>query len=111
MAHNEELAARIRDLLGDEPGLTERRMFGGLAFLLDRHMAVVSSHTDGIMLRIDPDDADDLVASTPATTAVMRGREMRGWLCLDTDDVATDQVLTAWVARATAFTRTLPPKD
>lgn len=111
MPVDEGLAARIRDLLPGDVAITERRMFGGLAFMLDRHMAVAANHSGGVMLRVDPEDADGLVADTAATTVVMQGREMRGWLGLDADDVATDDQLEPWVARAVAFTRLLAPKD
>ncbi len=77
MAYDEDLANRIRAVLGPEPGLTEKKMFGGLAFLLGGNMAVVASHHGGVMLRIDPDESERLVATGPATLVEMRGRKMR----------------------------------
>ncbi|HEY1619939.1 MAG TPA: TfoX/Sxy family protein [Streptosporangiaceae bacterium] len=80
MAYDEELAGRIRELAQGEPGLGEKRMFGGLAFLIAGNMAVVASGQGGIMVRVAPEQSDTLIATTAATPAVMRGREMRGWL-------------------------------
>jgi hypothetical protein len=110
VAYDEELAARIRELVADEPGLTEQRMFGGLAFLVGGNMAVGASGQGGILVRVDPDEFDELVASTPARPMEMRGREMRGWLRVDTDDVASQPELAAWVERGTAYARRLPAK-
>ena len=80
MAYDEALAGRIRDLVGDEPNLTEQKMFGGLAFLIGGNMAVAASGQGGVLVRVDPDESDDLVATTPAELMEMRGRSMRGWL-------------------------------
>jgi TfoX/Sxy family transcriptional regulator of competence genes len=110
MAFDEELAERIRQLVADVPSLTEKKMFGGLAFLVGGNMAVSASGRGGLMLRVDPDDSDELVAGGVARLVEMRGREMRGWLRVDTADVATDQALSTWVDRGVAFASSLPPK-
>lgn len=109
MAYDEGLAARIRDLLQPEPGISERAMFGGLAFLVDGNMAVTASGQGGVMVRVDPADTDELVASTPAEPMEMRGRPMRGWLRIADPDL-DDDALAAWVARGVATARALPPK-
>ncbi|MEZ4236946.1 MAG: TfoX/Sxy family protein [Myxococcota bacterium] len=110
MAHDPVLAERLRALLRAEAGLTEQRMFGGLAFLLHGHMAVVASGQGGLMLRLPADEADALVASEGVALMEMRGRPMRGWLRVDTERVAAADALAGWVARSVAFVRTLPPK-
>jgi TfoX/Sxy family transcriptional regulator of competence genes len=109
MAFDAEIASRIRQLLADESA-TERHMFGGLAFLLDGNMAVAANSHGGLMVRVDPDDADELVASTPARYMEMRGRPMRGWLRLDADAVRTTPALARWVTIGTKYARSLPPK-
>jgi TfoX-like protein len=110
MAYDEALAGRIRDLVGDEPDLTEQKMFGGLAFLIGGNMAVAASGQGGVLVRVDPDDSDALVATTPAELMEMRGRSMRGWLRVAPEDVGSEKELAAWVERGTAFARSLPPK-
>ncbi|QYG94907.1 TfoX/Sxy family protein [Iamia sp. SCSIO 61187] len=110
MAYDEGLAARIRDLLQPEPGITERAMFGGLAFLVDGNMAVTASGQGGAMVRVDPADAERLVASTPAEPMEMRGRPMGGWLRVAGPDLDDDDALEAWVGRGVATARALPPK-
>jgi TfoX/Sxy family transcriptional regulator of competence genes len=110
MAYDEELADRLRALLGDRPDLTEKKMFGGLAFLIGGNMAIAASGQGGILVRVDPDESDALVASTPAELMEMRGRLMAGWLRVDTADVTDDAVLREWVERGTAYAASLPPK-
>jgi TfoX/Sxy family transcriptional regulator of competence genes len=110
MAYDEKLAARIRELLAQEPGLTEQKMFGGLAFLVGGNMAVAASGQGGLLVRVDPDQSADLVASTPATPMEMRGREMAGWLRVDAEGVRTKRQLEPWVKRGVAYARSLPPK-
>jgi hypothetical protein len=113
VAYDEALAARIRSLLADEPGLTEKRMFGGLAFLVGGHMAVAASGRGGLMVRVDPDRTPSLVAGPGVERMVMQGREMDGWLRVsghpDVDDLPEDD-LARWVAEGVGFVRTLPPK-
>ncbi len=110
MAYDQQLADRIRRLIGSDPGLTEKKMFGGLAFLIAGHMAIAASGQGGAMVRIDPQDCDDLVATTTASLAEMRGRPMPGWLLVSSDDLRTDDQLAPWVDRGTAYARSLPPK-
>jgi TfoX/Sxy family transcriptional regulator of competence genes len=110
MAYDEVLAGRIRDLLAAEPGLTEQKMFGGLAFLIGGNMAVAASGQGGLLVRVDPAESDELVESTPAHLMEMRGREMRGWLRVDADHVQKKKELAAWVERGVSFARSLPAK-
>jgi TfoX/Sxy family transcriptional regulator of competence genes len=110
VAYDERLAARIRTTLGDEPDLTEQKMFGGLGFMLAGHMAVAASGQGGLLVRVDPADSDRLVDTTNARPMEMGGRAMRGWLRVDDGDVSTSRQLTTWVKRATTYVRTLPPK-
>jgi len=110
VAYDEELADRIRELIGSESGLTEQKMFGGLAFLIGGNMAVAASGQGGILVRVDPADSDALVAMTNAHLMEMRGREMKGWLRVDADDVRTKTELRKWVERGTAYARSLPAK-
>ena len=110
MAYDEDLANRIREQLADETAITEQRMFGGLAFLLGGNMCVGVSGQGGLMLRIPPDDTDEALAQPHAHPFEMRGRSMRGWIRVAPEGVATDDELAAWVDRALAFVRTLPPK-
>ena len=110
MAYDEVLAGRIRDLIGDEPGLTEQKMFGGLAFLIGGNMAIAASGQGGILVRVDPAQSDDLVTTTSAEPLEMRGRSMAGWLRVDTANVGDDAALREWVERGTAYAASLPPK-
>ena len=110
MAYDEVLAGRIRDLIGPDPELTEKKMFGGLAFLIRGHMAISASGQGGVLVHCHPGQGDELVATTPATVAVMRGREMPGWLRVSPGDVATDDGLSPWVEIGIGHARSLPPK-
>jgi hypothetical protein len=110
MAYDEVLAERIRGLIGPDPELTEKKMFGGLAFLIRGHMAISASGQGGVLVHVDPQRSDELAASTAATVAVMRGREMPGWLRVDADGVTTDDGLSPWVETGIAYARSLPPK-
>ncbi len=110
MAYDEELADRIRALLGNRAGLTEKKMFGGLGFMIGGNMAIAASGQGGILVRVDPDESDDLVATTPAEPMEMRGRPMGGWLRVGTADVADDAALAEWVERGAAYAGSLPPK-
>jgi len=112
VAYDEKLATRIRDLIGDDDrGVREQKMFGGLAFLVGGNMAIAASGGDGgILVRVDPEESDELVATTGATVMEMRGKSMRGWLRVAKEDVETDAELTPWVERGTAYARSLPPK-
>ena len=110
MASDEDLKARVRALLADEPELTEKRMFGGLAFLVGGHMAVAASGQGGLMVRVDPDETDALLEQPGARPMVMRGRELDGWLRVDADGASPDDVLEPWVRRGADYARSLPPK-
>jgi TfoX/Sxy family transcriptional regulator of competence genes len=110
MAYDEELADRIRDLVGDEPGLTEQKMFGGLAFLIGGNMAVAASGQGGILVRADPEASDELVGSTDAYLMEMRGKQMAGWLRLDSEHVSSESQLAKWVELGTSYARSLPAK-
>jgi TfoX/Sxy family transcriptional regulator of competence genes len=110
MAYDEDLANRIRELIAGEPDATEKRMFGGLAFLIGGHMSVAASGQGGLMVRVDPDETDALVAKPHAAPFVMRGREMKGWLRVDDEGVRTRRQLAPWVKRGVAYARSLPPK-
>ena len=110
MAYDEELAARIRELMADEAQLTEKKMFGGLAFLVGGNMAVAASGQGGLLVRVDPAESDALVASTNASPMEMRGRSMAGWLRVPSEDVRTKRELSRWVGRGTNYARSLPPK-
>jgi TfoX/Sxy family transcriptional regulator of competence genes len=109
VAYDEEIAERIRALVAGEAGVTEKKMFGGLAFLVGGNMAVAASGQGGLLVRVDPAESDELVTSTPAETMVMRGREMAGWLRVASDDVRGDRLAT-WVDRGVSYARTLPAK-
>jgi len=110
MAYDEQLAGRIRALLGDRVNLSEQKMFGGLAFLIGGNMAIAASGQGGILVRVDPEESATLVATTPAELMEMRGRSMAGWLRVETADVADDAPLREWVERGTAYAASLPPK-
>jgi TfoX/Sxy family transcriptional regulator of competence genes len=110
MAYDEELAGRVREQVVGEPALTEKKMFGGLAFLVGGNMAVAASGQGGLLVRVDPAESDELVGTSRARVAVMRGREMPGWLRVDAEDVRTDEELSAWVDRGVSFARSLPAK-
>jgi len=110
MAYDERLADRIRGQLADEAGLTEKRMFGGLAFLINGNMAVSASSHGGLLLRVDPAQTGQLAAEPHARPFVMRGREMDGWLRVDSDGLDSNAEFAQWVARGAAYARTLPPK-
>ncbi len=110
MAYDEELADRIRALLAEEPGLAEAEMFGGLAFLIDGHLAISASGQGGVLVRVDPATSDELIASSDAEPAIMRGKPMAGWLRVGRGHLRTGPQLERWVGLATAYTRSLPPK-
>ena len=110
MSYDENLGARIRELVQGEGGLTEQKMFGGIAFLIGGNMAVSASGQGGLLVRVDPAASDELVATTPARLMEMRGRAMRGWLRVDTEHVRKERELARWVAMGTAYARSLPAK-
>ena len=110
MAYDEELANRIRELIAGEPDLTEKKMFGGLAFLAGGNMAVAASGQGGVLVRVDPAETDRLVATTSARPMEMRGRPMQGWLRVDPEHLRTRRQLAKWVELGTAYARSLPRK-
>ena len=110
MAYEEDLADRIRELVVNESGLTEKKMFGGLAFLIGGNMAVAASGQGGLMVRVDPAQSDKLVASSTATPMEMKGRAMKGWLRVPSDDLRTKKQLSTWVRRGAEYAGSLPPK-
>jgi hypothetical protein len=110
MAYDEQLADRIRELVGSEAGLTEQKMFGGLAFLVGGNMAVAASGQGGVLVRVDPAQSDALVATTSARPMEMRGRQMQGWLRVGPEEVRTRRQLARWVELGTSYARSLPAK-
>jgi TfoX/Sxy family transcriptional regulator of competence genes len=110
MAYDEELAARIRELVAGEPGLTEMKMFGGLAFLIHGNMSVSASGHGGLLLRVDPAHTDELLAKPFAQPFEMRGRTMEGWLRVAPEGLREKRQLQRWVERGVAHARSLPPK-
>ena len=110
MAYDEDLANRIRELIAGGPGVTEQRMFGGLAFLVSGHMSVAASREGGLMVRVDPDTTETLLAKPHTRPFEMRGRALEGWLRVDAEGVRTKRQLAPWVERGVAYARSLPPK-
>ena len=110
MAYDEQVAQRIRDLVVGDLDVTEKKMFGGLAFLINGNMAVSASSKGGLLLRVDPSDTEALVAQPHAEPFEMRGREMAGWLRIAPEGVQSDERLRHWVAIGTAYARSLPAK-
>ncbi len=110
MAYDEQLADRIRELAGGEADLTEKKMFGGLAFLIGGHMAVAASGQGGVLVRVDPAQSEALVATTNAQPMEMRGRQLQGWLRVGPEDLRTRRQLARWVELGTSYARSLPAK-
>ena len=110
MPYDEDLANRLRELLADEDSITEKKMFGGLAFLIDGHMAVAASGQGGLMARVDPAQTDALLRKPHAGPFEMRGRPMDGWVRVAAEGVRTKRQLEPWVRRGVAYARSLPPK-
>jgi hypothetical protein len=110
VAYDEDLANRIRELISAEPGLSEMKMFGGLAFLIEGNMSVAASGTGGLMLRCPPEQTEALRAKPHAEPFVMRGKVMAGWLRVAPEGVATRRQLERWVERGVEYARSLPPK-
>jgi hypothetical protein len=110
MPYDEEPTARIREIVAGEPARTEKKMFGGIAFLIGGNMAVAASGHGGLMVRVDPAQSGTLIGTTPARMVEMHGRPMSGWLYLEAADLDALGELTAWVKRGASFARTLPGK-
>ena len=110
MAYDEDLADRIRVALQHVDGVSEKKMFGGHAFLVGGHLAVSASGRGGLLLRCDPARTDSLVREPEVGRFEMRGKEMDGWLRVDASACSTDEQLAAWVAVGLAYASELPPK-
>lgn len=110
MAYDEDLANRIREILATTPNIDERRMFGGLAFLINGNMAVAASGKGGLMVRVPPEEAAALSAREHVEAMVMAGRETRGWLRVETEGVRTARQLRPWVTRGVTYASGLAPK-
>jgi hypothetical protein len=110
VAYDEDLANRIREVMAGEKGVTEKKMFGGLAFLIGGNMSVSASGQGGLLLRCDPAETDDLVKKPHADPFVMRGRAMDGWLRVAPEGVRTKRQLEPWVKRGVGYARSLPAK-
>jgi hypothetical protein len=111
VAYDEDLANRIRELLSGQRGLDEKRMFGGLAFLINGNMAIAASGQGGLLVRVPPDDTARLVDGKRVSPMVMSGRETRGWLRVSADGVKTKHQLQKWVSRGVDYATTLKPKQ
>jgi TfoX/Sxy family transcriptional regulator of competence genes len=110
MAYDQDLANRIRELIANEPGVTEKAMFGGLAFLIHGNMSVSASGQGGLLLHVDPGETDTLLEEAHAHPFEMRGRSMQGWLRVDSDGLESHEELERWVALGVAHARSLPAK-
>jgi TfoX/Sxy family transcriptional regulator of competence genes len=110
MAYDEDLVNRLRELLADEDAVTEKKMFGGFAFLLRGHMSVCASRNGGLLARIDPADTDRFLARPHVALRQMGGRTMAGWLTVEPAALTTESELAAWVERSVSFVKSLPPK-
>ncbi|HEY1833458.1 MAG TPA: TfoX/Sxy family protein [Solirubrobacteraceae bacterium] len=110
MAYDEDLANRVRELILMESGVSEKKMFGGLAFLINGNMSVSVSGRGGLLLRVDPAETDSLLGREHAGPFEMRGRQMSGWLRVDEQGVRTRRQLSSWVARSVKHARGLPSK-
>ena len=110
MAYDEDLANRVRELIAAQAGVTEKKMFGGLAFLVNGNMSVGVSGQGGLLVRVDPAETEALLAKPHARPFEMRGRGMQGWLWVDAEGVPTKRQLEPWVRRGVSYARSLPPK-
>jgi TfoX/Sxy family transcriptional regulator of competence genes len=110
VAYDEDLADRIRELVIGQQHVAEKKMFGGLAFLIGGNMAISASGQGGILVRVDPQDSDKLVSTSKAQIAIMGGRPMDGWLRVASEHVMTKSQLAKWVKIGTDYARSLPPK-
>ena len=110
VAYDEDLAKRIRELLDAEREVAEKKMFGGLAFLIGGHIAVAASGGGGLLVRCDPAESKALARNPHVEPMEMRGRVMNGWLRVATDGVRTKRELQRWITRGVAYARSLPPK-
>ena len=110
MPYDERLAERVRDLLADERGVSEQRMFGGLSFLVGGNLAVAVSSREGLLVRVGQDAFEEALERPGTSPMEMGGRPMKGWVFVDPEELAGKRPLRAWVARGVGFARSLPPK-
>jgi hypothetical protein len=110
MTFDPDLANRIRELLSTQRGIEEKRMFGGLAFLINGNMAVAANRGGGLLVRVAPEDTEQLLKHEHVALMAMGGREMRGWLQVDAAGVRTKRQLQSWVSRGIGYAGSLPPK-
>jgi hypothetical protein len=111
MPYDEDLANRLRELLADRDAVTEKKMFGGLAFLLNGHMCVSASHNGGLLARIDPDDTEAMLERPHVARMEMGGRTMDGWITVAPEGLKTKRELAAWLKRCVSYVETLPAKQ
>jgi TfoX/Sxy family transcriptional regulator of competence genes len=111
VAYDEDLADRIRELLSGERGIEEKRVFGGLAFLINGNMSVAASGQGGLLVRVPPEDSDRLAQREHVSPMVMAGREARGWLRVADGGVKTKRQLQSWVTRGVDYAKGLKPKQ
>lgn len=109
MAFDELLAARIRTILQDDPGLDEKKMFGGIAFLINGNMAC-GVHTDNLIVRLDPEDFAENLLKPGASVFDMTGKPMKGWVLVAPEALEDDAGLEQWVRQGVEFAQSLPPK-
>jgi TfoX/Sxy family transcriptional regulator of competence genes len=110
MAYDPELVDRIRELIGDEPGVAEKRLFGGVAFLVEGNMSVAASRTGGLLVRCEAVATDDLLAEPYASPMVTAGSRKRGWVFVAAEGVESEEALSLWVERGFNLACSLPPK-
>ena len=110
MAYDEDLANRIRELIADQPDVSERSMFGGLVFLVGGHMSVAAGDRGSLVVRFDPVRTDEYLARAHAQPFVMGGRPMEGRVRVDPDGIRTKRQLESWVGLSVEYARSLPPK-
>lgn len=110
MAYDENLANEIRELVASERGIEEKRMFGGLAFLVNGNMSVAVSGQGGLLVRVPKDDRDKMLRRDHVSPMVMAGRDVRGWVRVDAAGVRTKRQLQGWVTRGVGYARSLPAK-
>ncbi len=110
MAYDENLADEIRELVASEPGVEEKRMFGGLAFLVNGNMSVAVRGQGGLLVRVPADELDKVLRRAHVSPMVMAGRDVRGWVRVEPAGMRTKRQLEGWVARGVGYARSLPAK-
>jgi TfoX/Sxy family transcriptional regulator of competence genes len=111
MAYDEGIAEQIRELLAaDGYEVTEKKMFGGLAFMVEGNLAVAASREGGMLVRTDPDEAAEFEAMPGVESMEMRGNRMPGWMFVAPEALSADGAIESWVRRALDFVANLPPK-